>query len=108
MAMNPQVTVRSRGVMEMCTYCVQRIVGARAVAKREARLIRDGDVTPACAQACPTGAITFGNIVDPDSRVSRLRASSLNYAMLSELNVKPRTTYLARIRNPHPELSSVS
>ncbi|MEZ5966574.1 MAG: TAT-variant-translocated molybdopterin oxidoreductase [Planctomycetota bacterium] len=104
MAMNPDVTVRSRGVMEKCTYCVQRIEGARNVAKREKRSIRDGDVVTACAQACPTQAITFGNISDKESRVSRLKAHALSYAMLSELNVKPRTTYVARIRNPHPEL----
>ena len=104
MAMNPQVTVRSRGVMEKCTYCVQRIEGARSDAKSQNRLIRDGDIETACSQACPTQTITFGDINDKDSRVSRLRASSLHYAMLSELNTKPRTTYLARIRNPHPEL----
>src|SRR5690606_5323142 len=104
MAMNPDVTVRSRGVMEKCTYCVQRIEAARNVAKRESRMIRDGDVTPACAQACPTGAITFGNIADADSRVSRLKKHALNYGLLSDLNTKPRTTYLARISNPHPEL----
>ncbi len=104
MAMNPDVTVRSRGVMEKCTYCVQRIEGARNVAKREKRMIKDGDIVTACEQACPTQAITFGNLVDKDSQVSKLKAHSLNYAMLSELNTKPRTTYLARIRNPHPEL----
>ncbi len=104
MAMNPQVSVRARGVMEKCTYCVQRIEGARSEAKSQNRLIRDGDIATACSQACPTQTITFGNILDKDSRVSRLRASSLNYAMLSEMNTKPRTTYLARIRNPHPEL----
>jgi len=105
MLMNPDVTVRSRGVMEKCTYCVQRIERARSVAKSEHRAIRDGDVVTACAQACPTQAIVFGNIVDKDSRVSRLKAHALSYAMLSELNTKPRTTFLARIRNPHPELS---
>jgi molybdopterin-containing oxidoreductase family iron-sulfur binding subunit len=105
MLMNPQVTVRGRGVMEKCTYCVQRIEGARSDAKSQSRLIRDGDIETACAQACPTRTITFGNILEKDSRVSRLRASSLHYAMLSELNTKPRTTYLARIRNPHPELA---
>jgi molybdopterin-containing oxidoreductase family iron-sulfur binding subunit len=104
MAMNPDVTVRSRGVMEKCTYCVQRIEGARNVAKREQRMIKDGDIVTACAQACPTQAITFGNLADKQSQVAKLKAHPLDYAMLSELNVKPRTSYLARVRNPHPEL----
>ncbi|MFT4512711.1 MAG: MoCo/4Fe-4S cofactor protein with predicted Tat translocation signal [Planctomycetota bacterium] len=109
MAFNPDVTVRSRGVMEKCTYCVQRINGGRIDAKLNATKVGDGPqmikVTTACAQACPTEAITFGNIIETDSKVAKLRGSDLNYGLLSELNTKPRTTYLGRVRNPNPELS---
>ena len=108
MAMNPDVTVRFRGVMEKCTFCVQRISEARIKSKLESREVRDGDITTACQQACPTKALTFGNINDPNSRVSKLKSQNRNYAMLAELNVKPRLTYLARIRNPHPELASAA
>jgi molybdopterin-containing oxidoreductase family iron-sulfur binding subunit len=104
LARNPDVSVRSRGVMEKCTYCVQRINHARVTAKLEDREIRDGEVLTACQSACPTNAIVFGNVNDPASAVSKLKASSLNYPLLAELNTRPRTTYLAIVRNPNTEL----
>ncbi len=104
---NPDVTVRYRGVMEKCTYCTQRIEEAKIAAKRaghDRKALEDGAVTPACAQACPTEAITFGNINDPKSKVNTLKSSERNYEMLQELNIRPRTSYLARVRNENEEL----
>ncbi len=106
LAQNPDVTVRFRGVMEKCTFCTQRIEGAKATAKREGRSVRDGEIQTACQQSCPTDAISFGNINDPDSRVAQLKQQNRNYEMLGELNVKPRNSYLAKLRNPNPELES--
>ena len=101
---NPEVTVRSRGVMEKCTYCVQRISRARIDAKNQGRDMKDGDVVTACEAACPAQAIVFGDVNDPKSRVSKLKASERSYGLLTELQTKPRTTYLAPVRNPNPEI----
>ncbi|HZO12833.1 MAG TPA: hypothetical protein VFB62_06235, partial [Polyangiaceae bacterium] len=101
---NPDVTVRSVGVMEKCTYCVQRISQARITSKREDRRITDGEVMTACQAACPARAITFGDINDKDSEVAKRKSEVRNYALLAELNTEPRTTYLAKIDNPHPAL----
>jgi molybdopterin-containing oxidoreductase family iron-sulfur binding subunit len=102
---NPDVTVRSRGVMEKCSYCSQRIAAAKIAADKENRDIRDGEVVTACQQACPTGAITFGNINDRSSKVARLKAQQRNYGVLADLNTRPRTTYIAEVFNPNPELA---
>ncbi|HEX5220557.1 MAG TPA: TAT-variant-translocated molybdopterin oxidoreductase [Verrucomicrobiae bacterium] len=105
---NPNVTVRWRGVMEKCTYCVQRISVARITAKNENRPIRDGEVLTACQQVCPTEAIIFGDLSDPNSRIAKLKKHPLDFSMLAELNTRPRTTYLAKLRNPNPALENVA
>ncbi len=103
---NPEVTVRNRGVMEKCTYCIQRISAARIRAKVEGnRPIAEGEVNTACAQACPTQAIVFGDIFNPNSQVARLKAQPHNYTVLDVLNTKPRTSYLPRVRNPNQALA---
>ena len=102
---NPEVTVRSRGVMEKCTYCVQRIRSAEIEAEKQHRRIRDGEVVTACQAACPAQAILFGDMNDPKSKIAAAKKSPLNYSLLDELNTQPRTTYLAAVRNPNPELA---
>ncbi len=101
---NPEVTVRIQGVMEKCTYCVQRISNAKIQAEIEGRRVRDGEILTACQAACPTEAIVFGDLNDPGSRVNQAKASPLNYGLLAELNTRPRTSYLAKLTNPNSDL----
>lgn len=105
MVFNPEVTVRGRGVMEKCMYCVQRINFARQTAKQEGREVRDGEIVTACQQACPTEAIVFGNINDPNSKVSELKNQPHNYGLLADLNTRPRTTFLGRVTNPNHDIA---
>jgi molybdopterin-containing oxidoreductase family iron-sulfur binding subunit len=101
---NPNVTVRQRGVMEKCNYCVQRVNRGRMDAEKENRPLRDGEIVTACQQVCPTEALVFGDVNDPTSKVAKLKAEQLNYGLLEELNTRPRTTYLAKLTNPNKDL----
>jgi Fe-S-cluster-containing dehydrogenase component len=100
--LNPDVTVRSKGIMEKCTFCVQRIRAAEHTAQREGRPVADGEITPACAQTCPAQAIVFGDLRDPTSRAARLSGSPRGFGALEEINTRPAVTYLARVREEEP------
>jgi MoCo/4Fe-4S cofactor protein with predicted Tat translocation signal len=106
MVQNPDVTIRGRGIMEKCTYCVQRINDSRIEAKKQGREIKDGEIVTACEQACPTKAIVFGNVADKESRVSKLRENKRSYLLLEQLNTRPRTSHLGRVRNPNPRITA--
>ena len=101
---NPEVTVRSRGVMEKCTYCTQRIAAARIEAEKDRRAIKDGEIVTACQAACPTDAITFGDMHDEGSQIAKTKKDERNYTLLNELNTQPRTTYLAGLKNQNREM----
>ncbi|MEJ7624681.1 MAG: TAT-variant-translocated molybdopterin oxidoreductase [Pyrinomonadaceae bacterium] len=101
---NPEVSIRSRGVMEKCTYCTQRISGARIEAEKDGRRIRDGEIVTACQAACPTNAITFGDLSDPESKIAKVKKDTRDYKLLNELNTQPRTTYLASLKNQNKEM----
>jgi molybdopterin-containing oxidoreductase family iron-sulfur binding subunit len=103
-ARNPEVTVRSRGVMEKCTFCVQRIMNAKIEAEKQDRKVRDGEILTACQSACPTEAIIFGDTNDKESRVAKLKQEPRSYDVLADLNTRPRTSYLGVVTNPNPEL----
>ena len=104
MMRNPEVSVRSRGVMEKCTYCIQRIQYGKIEASKEGRKINDGEVVTACQSVCPTRAIVFGDINDPNSLVSQTKRNKRNFGLLAELNTRPRTTHMGILRNPNPEI----
>ncbi|MDX1930646.1 MAG: TAT-variant-translocated molybdopterin oxidoreductase [Pirellulaceae bacterium] len=106
LVLNPEVTVRGRGVMEKCTYCIQKIQNGKIQARTENRNLEDGEIQTACQMACPSQAIVFGDLNDPNSRVSKIQKSERAYEMLSELNIKARTLYLARVRNTHQRLKT--
>jgi molybdopterin-containing oxidoreductase family iron-sulfur binding subunit len=102
---NPEVSVRSRGVMEKCSYCIQRIQYAKIESEKEGRKVRDGEIQTACQSACPTEAIIFGDLNDPNARVTKLQEQQRSYSLLAELNTRPRTKYLSVLRNPNPEIN---
>jgi len=101
---NPEVSIRSRGVMEKCTFCTQRIASARIEAEKDGRQIRDGEIMTACQAACPTDVFTFGNLGDKESEVAKQKADHRTYTLLNELNTQPRLTYMAELKNPNAEM----